>query len=61
MSSRKSIALLLILCTAVLCLIGCAAQKPSGEAKAIHATVVEIEKYGHAVLDITTADLTAAG
>ena len=61
MSSRKSIALLLILCTAVLCLIGCAAQKPSGEAEAIHATVVEIEKYGHAVLDITTADLTAAG
>ncbi len=31
------------------------------EAKSVQATVIEIEKYGHAVLDLTTADFFAAG
>ena len=60
MFSRKNIALLMI-CAAVLCLSSCAAHKSSGDADAVHATVMDVEKYGHAVLDITTADLTAAG
>ena len=61
MFSRKNIALLLILCVAVLCLSGCTTKKSSGDADAVHATVMDVEKYGHAVLDITTADFTAAG
>ena len=36
-------------------------QKPSGETQAVRATVIDIEKYGHAVLDVTTADFYSAG
>ena len=32
-----------------------------GQTGAVRATVIEIEKYGHAVLDLTTADFSAAG
>ena len=58
---RKSIAIL-VLCVLVLNLSSCSlAEKPSDKAGAVRATVIEIEKYGHAVLDITTADFTAIG
>ena len=36
-------------------------EKPNDEAKLIQATVIEIEKYGHAVLNLTTAEFFAAG
>ena len=36
-------------------------ETPKDEAKSIQATVIEIEKYGHAVLNLTTAEFFAAG
>ena len=58
---RKCIAIL-FLCMTFLSLSACSlTEKHSDEAKSVHATVVEIEKYGHAVLDFTTADFFAAG
>ena len=58
---RKSVAVL-ILCVMVLNLSSCAPEKnPSDEIEAVRATVIKIEKYGHAVLDITTADFTDIG
>ena len=58
---RKSIAIF-VLCVMVLNLSACApAENPSDKIEAVHATVIEIEKYGHAVLDITTADFTDIG
>ena len=57
---RKSIALL-VLCVTILNLCSCApTENPTDEPKTVKATVVEIEKYGHAVLDITTADFLAS-
>lgn len=59
--SGKHIALF-ILCAVFLCLGGCvSAENHAKKADAVHATVIEIEKYGHALLDITTADLADAG
>lgn len=58
---KKSIALL-VLCVMILNLGACApAENPSDKTDAVSATVIEIEKYGHAVLDITTADFTDIG
>ena len=36
-------------------------ETPKDEAKLIQATVIEIEKHGHAVLNLTTAEFMAAG
>lgn len=33
----------------------------SDKTESVHATVIEIEKYGHAVLDISTSDFTEFG
>lgn len=58
---RKYIAVL-TLCVMVLCLGSCAStENQSDSAESVNATVIEIEKYGHAVLDITTADFTDSG
>ena len=58
---RKSIAIL-VLCVTLLNLNACAPKEtPSDKAEAVRATVIEIEKYGHAVLNITTADFTDIG
>ena len=59
--SRKFIAIL-VLCVMLLQLSACApAGTPSDEVEAVRATVVEIEKYGHAVLDISTSDFADIG
>ena len=58
---RKHISILIV-CVMLFGLSACTpAENPTGEAKPIQATVIEIEKYGHAVLDITTADFTDIG
>ena len=58
---RKTMTIL-VLCVMVLNLSSCApAGKLSDNIEAVQATVIEIEKYGHAVLDITTADFTDIG
>ena len=58
---KKYIALLVALAT-LLCLGACASQEnQTAETESVVATVIEIEKYGHAVLDMTTADFIAAG
>ena len=58
---RKFIAIL-VLCVMVLNLSACApAENPSDKIEAVRATVIEIEKYGHAVLDISTADFAELG
>ena len=57
----KSIAIL-TLCAMILSLSACApAEDSSAKTEAVHATVIEIEKFGHAVLDITTADFADIG
>lgn len=45
----------------VLMLSGCAGENGSQEAPHAEGHVTEIEKYGHAVLDITVEDFTRAG
>lgn len=51
-----------VLCVMVLNLSACApAENSSDEIAAVRATVIEIEKYGHAVLDITTDAFTNLG
>ena len=58
---KKSIALL-VLCVIILNLGACApSEKHSDKTETVRASVIEIEKYGHAVLDITTADFTDIG
>ena len=58
---KKQISILIV-CVMLLCLSACTSTKNSvGETKSIQATVIEIEKYGHAVLDITTSDFTGNG
>lgn len=57
----KAIAIFVLL-VMLLNLGACAnTEKPSDKSETIRATVVEIEKYGHAVLDISTADFIAKG
>lgn len=58
--TRTCIAILM-LCVTLLGLFACAAKNSPDEPAAVRASVVDIEKFGHAVLDITTADFTAAG
>ena len=58
---EKSI-VIFIACLMLLQLCACTQPKnPSDRPDAVCATVIEIEKYGHAVLDITAAALAAAG
>ena len=59
--TKKCIALLLV-CAMILCLGACAmAENESGKTQMVYAKVVEIEKYGHAVLDITTSEFIESG
>ena len=58
---RKYIAFFVV-CVMLFGLSACArTENSASEATAVKATVIEIEKYGHAVLDITTADFCAKG
>ena len=58
---RKSIGILLA-CAVLLGLSACGLTETSaGNTKPVQASVIEIEKYGHAVLDLTTADFTGSG
>ena len=53
---------ILVLCVMILNLSSCApAENSSDKVETVRATVIEIEKYGHAVLDITTSDFTDIG
>ena len=59
--ARRWIAILVV-CVMVLQLSACNNEEYNADKSTIvQATVMEIEKYGHAVLDVTTADLIAAG
>ena len=58
---KKFIALLLAFII-LLGLTACGLQEaPAEDTATVQATVLEIEKYGHAVLDLTTADFSAMG
>ena len=58
---RKSITILTVLIM-IFGMCACTpATDPSDGAKTVRATVIEIEKYGHAVLDLTTADFSSMG
>ena len=58
---RKYIAFFVV-CVMLFGLSACAhTENSASKATAVKATVIEIEKYGHAVLDITTADFCAKG
>lgn len=57
---KKYVSLLLI-CIILFSLSACVQPDNSNKPKPIQATVVEIEKYGHAVLNITTADFSTLG
>lgn len=58
----KKFMAILIVCMMILSLGACApAQSGADKEGTVNATVVEIEKYGHAVLDITTSDFTDHG
>jgi hypothetical protein len=58
----KQSIVILTLCALLLHLGACAKTKdPADKAKSVRATVIEIEKYGHAVLDISTTDFIAQG
>ena len=59
--ARRCIAILVV-CVMVLQLSACNNEEYNADKSTIvQATVIEIEKYGHAVLDVTTADLIATG
>ena len=55
----KKIIAIFTLCAMLLQLSACA--QTEDKAKSVRATVIEIEKYGHAVLDISVADFIACG
>ena len=58
---KKAVAIL-VLCVMIMNLSACApAEKPSDKTEEVRATVIKIEKFGHAVLDITTADFADFG
>ena len=58
---RRCIAIL-IACVIVMQLTSCSPKEQEvDKTMTVQATVIEIEKYGHAVLDITTADFVATG
>ena len=53
---------ILIVCAMLFGLSSCTlAEHSSGAAQLVQATVIEIEKYGHAVLNLTTSEFCAAG
>ena len=59
--ARRWIAIFVV-CVMALQLSACNNEEYNADKSTIvQATVIEIEKYGHAVLDVTTADLIAAG
>ena len=59
--ARRCIAIIIV-CAMALQLSSCSKkERVMGQSMTVQATVIEIEKYGHAVLDITTADFVAAG
>ena len=52
----------LVVCAMLFGLSTCTlAERSSGEEQLVQATVIEIEKYGHAVLNLTTTEFCAAG
>ena len=53
----RNFTIIIIVCMMAMQFVSC---KPN-EAEIVQANVIKIEKYGHAVLDITTADFIAAG
>ena len=58
---RNWLSIIIVLIMA-LQLISCKnSERNNDKLKTVHATVIEIEKYGHAVLNVTTADFTSAG
>lgn len=58
---RKCIAIFAV-CAIVLGLSACSAiESNTDKSMLVRTSVVEIEKYGHAVLDVTAADLAAVG
>ena len=59
--ARKYIALFVV-CVMALQLISCGVTNHNADqATAVQGTVIEIEKYGHAVLNIQTAEFVASG
>lgn len=55
---------ILIICATLMGFSACSDEEPrvdDDKTVSVKATVVEIEKYGHAVLDISTSELGAAG
>lgn len=58
----KSCIAIIIVCMMAMQLVSCKPNNSSAnKAKPVQASVIKIEKYGHAVLDITTANFIAAG
>ena len=58
----KSCIAIIISCMMVMQLLSCQPNDSNdNEAEKVQASVIKIEKYGHAVLDITTADFIASG
>ena len=60
-TARRSIAILVV-CVMALLLSACNKNEyDTDRSTTLQGTVIKIEKYGHAVLNVTTADLIAAG
>ena len=58
----RSCIAIIIVCMIAIQLVSCKTNdRNDNKAEIIQANVIKIEKYGHAVLDITTADFIAAG
>ena len=59
---RRICIAMLVACVMMLQLSACGKKEHEvDKSMTVQATVIEIEKYGHAVLDITTADFAAIG
>lgn len=58
----RSCIAIIIVCMIAMQLVSCKTNDGNdNKAEIVQANVIKIEKYGHAVLDITTADFIAAG
>ena len=58
----RSCIAIIIVCMIAIQLVSCKTNDGNdNKAEIVQANVIKIEKYGHAVLDITTADFIAAG
>ena len=58
----RSCIAIIIVCMIAMQLVSCKTNdRNDNKAEIVQANVIKIEKYGHAVLDITTADFIAAG